>query len=285
MRGLSAMTADAAVDEALTVSETLVKIKIATWNVNSLNVRLPQVLGWLRDQQPDILALQETKLTDSDFPTLDIANAGYHAVFAGQKTYNGVAILSRLPAGEIVTNLPGLDDPQRRVLGATVGAIRVLNLYVPNGQAVGSDKYTYKLAWLAKLTDWLRDELARYPQLVALGDFNIAPEDRDVHDPTAWAGQVLCSEPERAAFRRLLDLGLQDAFRLFQQEEQSFSWWDYRAAAFRRNMGLRIDHMLVSPALAAVCTACQVDKAPRRLERPSDHAPVMAEFNQGTATE
>lgn len=252
--------------------------KIATWNVNSLNVRLPQVLDWLRDQQPDILALQETKLTDPDFPTLDIAEAGYRAVFAGQKTYNGVAILTRLPAGEIVTDLPGLNDPQRRVLGATVGDARVLNLYVPNGQAVGSDKYAYKLTWLDHLTAWLQTELAKYPQLVVLGDFNIAPDDRDVHDPAAWTGQVLCSEPERAAFRRLLDLGLQDTFRLFPQEDQTFSWWDYRAAAFRRNLGLRIDHILASPALAAACTACRVDKTPRGWERPSDHAPVIAEF-------
>ncbi len=252
---------------------------IATWNVNSLNVRLPQVLDWLRDRQPDIMALQETKLTDADFPTLDIANAGYHAVFSGQKTYNGVAILSRMPAGEIVTDLPGLDDPQRRVLGATVGNLRVLNLYVPNGQAVGSDKYAYKLAWLDKLAEWLITERIPYPQLVVLGDFNIAPEDRDVHDPAAWAGHVLCSDPERAAFQRLLDLGFKDTFRLFPQEDHAFSWWDYRAAAFRRNLGLRIDHILASPALAAVCTASQVDKAPRRLERPSDHAPVIAEFD------
>ena len=252
--------------------------KIATWNVNSLNVRLPQVLDWLLDQQPDILALQETKLTDPDFPTLDIAEAGYQAVFAGQKTYNGVAILSRLPASEIVTDLPGLDDPQRRVLGATIGKVRVLNLYIPNGQAVGSDKYAYKLAWLDRLAAFAETELARHPRLVMLGDFNIAPDDRDVHDPAAWVGQVLCSEPERTAFRRLLDLGLQDTFRLFPQEDQAFSWWDYRAAAFRRNLGLRIDHILASPALAATCVACQVDKAPRRLERPSDHAPVIAEF-------
>ena len=255
-----------------------VGIEIATWNVNSLNVRLPQVLDWLRDQQPDILALQETKLTDPGFPTLDIAEVGYRAVFAGQKTYNGVAILSRLPACEIVTDLPGLDDPQRRVLGATIGNIRVLNLYVPNGQAVGSDKYAYKLAWLDRLAVFLETELARYPRFVMLGDFNIAPDDRDVHDPAAWAGQVLCSEPERTAFRRLLDLGLQDTFRQFSQEDRTFSWWDYRAAAFRRNLGLRIDHILASPALAAVCTACRVDKAPRSWDRPSDHAPVVAEF-------
>lgn len=256
-----------------------VKFKVATWNVNSLKIRLPQTLDWLRQHQPDILALQETKLTDSDFPTLDIANAGYRSLFAGQKTYNGVAILSRLPATDRVTDLPGMDDPQRRVLGATMGHVRVLNLYIPNGQAVGSDKYAYKLAWLDQLTAWINTELARYPRLVVLGDYNIAPEDRDVHDPIAWAGQVLCSEPERAAFQRLLNLGLKDAFRLFPQAERSFTQWDYRAAAFRRNMGLRIDHILVSPALAAVCTACWIDQAPRRLEHPSDHTPVIAEFN------
>lgn len=253
--------------------------KIATWNVNSLKVRLPQALDWLRQHQPDILALQETKLPDSDFPTLDIANVGYQSFFAGQKTYNGVAILSRRPASDIVTNLPDMDDPQRRVLGATIGTVRVLNLYIPNGQAVGSDKYAYKLTWLDRLTAWIETELAHYPRLVVLGDYNIAPEDRDVHDPIAWAGQVLCSEPERAAFRQLLDLGLQDAFRRFPQKEHSFTQWDYRAAAFRRNMGLRIDHILVSPALAAVCTACWIDPAPRRLERPSDHTPVVAEFS------
>ncbi len=257
-------------------------LKIATWNVNSLTVRLPQVLNWLGEQQPDILALQETKLTDPAFPTLDFANAGYQAVFSGQKTYNGVAILSRLPAVDPVTDLPGLDDPQRRVLGATVGEVRVVNLYVPNGQAVGSEKYAYKLDWLEKLIAWLQTELDRHACLVVLGDFNIAPDDRDVHDPAAWAGQVLCSEPERTAFRRLLDLGLRDTFRLFPQEERSFSWWDYRAAAFRRNLGLRIDHILASPALATRCTACQVDKTPRRLERPSDHAPVIAEFTAPT---
>ncbi|HRC72793.1 MAG TPA: exodeoxyribonuclease III, partial [Candidatus Competibacter sp.] len=228
--------------------------------------------------QPDLLALQETKLTDADFPMPDIANAGYRAVFSGQKTYNGVAVLSRLPAADLVVDLPGSDDPQRRVLGASIGGVRVLNLYVPNGQAVGSEKYAYKLAWLKQLALWTEQELIQYPRLVVLGDFNIAPEDRDVHDPIAWTGQILCSEPERNAFRRLLQLGLQDSFRLFPQEPNTFSWWDYRAAAFRRNMGLRIDHILASPALAAVCTTCRVDKTPRRLERPSDHAPVIAEF-------
>lgn len=254
-------------------------MKIATWNVNSLNVRLPHVVDWLKTEQPDILALQETKLRDRDFPTLDVANAGYRAVFSGQKTYNGVAILSRLPAADLIVDLPGLDDPQRRVLGASVGGVRVLNLYVPNGQAVSSEKYAYKLAWLKQLSRWIAQELIRHPQLIVLGDFNIAPEDRDVHDPAAWAGQILCSEAERAAFRQLLQLGLQDTFRLFPQEAQTFSWWDYRAAAFRRNLGLRIDHILASPALAATCTVCRVDKTPRTRERPSDHAPVVAEFS------
>ncbi|MBK8185536.1 MAG: exodeoxyribonuclease III [Candidatus Competibacteraceae bacterium] len=254
-------------------------MKIATWNVNSLNVRLPHVLDWLRGHQPDILALQEIKLSDSDFPTLDMAEVGYQAIFSGQKTYNGVAILSRLPARDLITDLPEFNDPQRRVLAATIGGVRVLNLYVPNGQTVGSDKYIYKLDWLRKLDAWIATELSQHSKLVVLGDFNIAPEDRDVHDPIAWAGQVLCSEPERAAFRRLIAHGLKDAFRLFPREEQSFSWWDYRAAAFRRNLGLRIDHILASPALADVCVGCLIDTAPRRLERPSDHAPVVAEFN------
>jgi exodeoxyribonuclease-3 len=253
-------------------------LKIATWNINSLRVRLPQVLDWLKIQQPDILALQETKTVDADFPSAELAAVGYQAVFAGQQTYNGVALLSRLPATEMVTDLPALDDAQRRVLGATIGWVRVLNLYVPNGQAVGTDKYAYKLGWLDKLADYVQTQLATYRNLVVLGDFNIAPEDRDVHDPAAWAGKVLCSEPERAALGRLLALGLADTFRLFDQEAASFSWWDYRAAGFRRNLGLRIDLILASPALANACNACRVDKEPRRLERPSDHAPVIAEF-------
>lgn len=253
-------------------------LKIATWNVNSLRIRLPQVVDWLKTEQPDILALQETKTADADFPSAELMAGGYQAVFAGQRAYNGVALLSRLPATEVVTELANLDDPQRRLLGATIGWVRVLNLYVPNGQAVGSEKYTYKLNWLSKLADYLQTQLATYPQLVVLGDFNIAPDDRDVHDPSAWAGQVLCSAPERAALRRLLELGLTDTFRLFDQKAGSFSWWDYRAAAFRRNLGLRIDLILASPAMARVCTACRIDKEPRRLERPSDHVPVITEF-------
>jgi exodeoxyribonuclease-3 len=253
-------------------------IKIASWNVNSLRVRLPQVLDWLGREQPDLLAVQETKTVDADFPAAALAEAGYQAVFSGQKTYNGVALISRQAASDPLTDPPPLDDPQRRILAATYGDVRVVNLYVPNGSEVGSDKYAYKLDWLAKISGFVQDELARHPRLVVLGDFNIAPEDRDVHDPEAWRGKILCSDAERAAFRGLLDLGLSDTFRLFEQEEASFSWWDYRAAGFRRNIGLRIDHILASAALREECRACRIDKAPRKLERPSDHAPVVAEF-------
>ncbi len=252
-------------------------VKIATWNVNSLRVRLPQVLEWLGTAAPDLLALQEIKLTDDQFPAAELEAAGYRAVWSGQKTYNGVAILSRESGVDTVTELPGFEDPQRRVLAATYGGVRLVNLYVPNGSEVDSDKYRYKLAWLEALEAWLREELVSHPQLVVVGDFNIAPEDRDVHDPAAWAGSVLVSEPERAAFRRLLALGL-DCFRRFEQPEATFTWWDYRAAGFRRNNGLRIDHILASPALAEGCSGCTVDKVPRGWERPSDHAPVVAEF-------
>jgi exodeoxyribonuclease-3 len=255
-------------------------VKIASWNVNSLRVRLPQLLQWLRVAEPDLLGIQETKLVDEEFPRAEIEEAGYGVIYSGQKTYNGVAILSRLPAGpnDVVTELPDLPDPQRRVLGASYGSLRLLNLYVPNGQAVGTDKYRYKLDWLAALADCLQGQLARYPRLVVLGDFNIAPDDRDVHDPLLWAGSVLCSEPERAAFRRLLEIGLKDAFRLFEQPAGVYSWWDYRQAAFRRNMGLRIDHVLAADGLAGICTASTVDREPRGWERPSDHAPAVAEF-------
>jgi exodeoxyribonuclease-3 len=254
-------------------------MKIASWNVNSLRVRLPQVLDWLGREQPDVLALQETKTVDADFPAAALAEAGYQAVFSGQKTYNGVALVSKAAVAEALTDPPALDDPQRRILAASYGDVRVINLYVPNGSEVGSDKYAYKLDWLGKIQAFIKEELARHTRLVVLGDFNIAPEDRDVHDPDAWRGKILCSEAERAAFRGLLDLGLSDAFRLFEQEEGSFSWWDYRAAGFRRNLGLRIDHILVSPALREECRACHIDRAPRKLERPSDHAPVVAEIN------
>jgi len=253
-------------------------LKIASWNVNSLNVRLPHVLAWCDVAGPDILALQETKLTDDRFPVEQLQSAGYHSVFSGQKTYNGVAILSREPATDIITDVDGLDDPQRRILAASIAGLRVIDLYVVNGSEVGSEKYAYKMHWLEKVTIFIAAEMQRYEKVIVLGDFNIAPDDRDVHDPEAWQGKILCSEPEREALQQILDLGLSDTFRQFDQEEKTWSWWDYRMAAFRRNMGLRIDLVLASGALAKVCSAAYVDKEPRRQERPSDHAPVIAEF-------
>ena len=255
-------------------------LKVATWNVNSLKVRLPQVLEWAQAVKPDLMALQETKLVDENFPNDEILAAGYQVLYSGQKTYNGVAILSGLPDApvDIITDIPGLDDPQRRVLAASYGDIRLINLYVPNGAEVGSEKYAYKLDWLEKLNAWLQTELDSHTKLVVVGDLNIAPEDRDVHDPVAWEGSVLVSPSERAAFRGLEKLGLYDCFRLFQAETGHYSWWDYRAAAFRRNLGLRIDHILVSQALRDRCVVCEIDKTPRGWERPSDHAPVVAEF-------
>ncbi len=253
-------------------------MKIATWNVNSLRVRLPHLLDCLAATRPDIVALQETKLPDSDFPLAEIRQAGYQAVYSGQKTYNGVALLSRIPAHDTLMDIPGLDDEQRRILAVSFDGLRVVNLYVPNGASVGSDKYNYKLAWLDRVCHYLERELERHPRMVVLGDFNIAPEGRDVHDPKLWEGQVLVSEPERAYFKRLLDLGFADSFRLFEQPPEIYSWWDYRMGAFRRNMGLRIDHIMVSPDLRAACHAAWVDKSMRKLERPSDHAPVFAEL-------
>ena len=253
-------------------------MKLATWNVNSLKVRLPHLLDWLAAAAPDVVCLQELKLEDAKFPVAEVGAAGYRAVFSGQKTYNGVALLARTPPGDVQTGIPGFEDPQRRVIAATVEDVRVVCLYAPNGQALDSDKFTYKLGWYAALRDWLADEIVRHPRLAVLGDMNIAPEDRDVHDPKAWEGQVHVSPPERAALRALTDLGLADAFRLFEQPEKSFSWWDYRMMGFRRNAGLRIDLILLSAELAARCSACTIDKAPRRLERPSDHTPVIAEL-------
>ncbi|HHM04317.1 MAG TPA: exodeoxyribonuclease III [Gammaproteobacteria bacterium] len=255
-------------------------MKVASWNVNSLKVRLPHVLEWIGTAQPDLLGLQETKLTDDKFPVDAIGGAGYRVVYAGQKTYNGVAILSKVDAADVVTGLPGLDDPQRRVLGATYGDVRLLNLYVPNGEHVDSPKYRYKLNWLDALRAYVENQLRQYPKLVVIGDFNIAPEARDVHDPQLWEGRVLCSAKERTAFQALIKAGLADTYRLFRQAENEFSWWDYRMAAFRRNLGLRIDHILASPALAAACTGARIDKTPRGWERPSDHAPVIAEFGR-----
>ncbi len=250
-------------------------MKLATWNVNSLKVRLPQVLQWLGDNPVDVLCLQETKTTDDKFPAAAIEAAGYQVVYSGQKTYNGVAILSKHPMTEIVKNIPHFEDEQQRVIAATIEGVRVICAYIPNGQAIDSDKYQYKLRWLAAFHQWLVEELRTHEALSVLGDYNIAPEDRDVHDPVLWQGQVLVSELERAAFQGLIGLQLKDAFRLFEQAEKLFSWWDYRQMAFRRNMGLRIDHILLSPPLAARCSACVIDKAPRKWEQPSDHTPVI----------
>lgn len=254
-------------------------MKIAAWNVNSLKVRLPHLTDWLAKARPDIACLQELKLEDAKFPRTELQAAGYHAACAGQKTYNGVAILSRTPLSEVSVGIPGFDDEHKRVIAATIGGVRVVCVYCPNGQAVGSEKYQYKLRWFGALKDFLALELQRYPELAVAGDFNIAPEDRDVHDPKAWEGQIHVSELERAALRELVNLGLKDSFRLFEQPEKSFSWWDYRMLGFRRNAGLRIDHILVTPALAKRCTSSSIDKEPRKLERPSDHAPVLAEFS------
>ena len=251
-------------------------MKIASWNVNSLKVRLPHLLDWLAVQQPDALCLQETKLEDGNFPRAEIEAAGYQVAFSGQKTYNGVALLAREPPSDVVCGNPRFPDEQKRLIAGTVGDVRIICAYIPNGQAVGSEKYDYKLRWLDALSGWLADELAAHTNLALCGDYNIASDDCDVHDPNAWAGQILCSEPERSAFQRLLGLGLEDSFRLFTQPEKTFSWWDYRMLGFQKNLGLRIDHVLLSTALARRCTAAGIDRAPRKRERPSDHTPVWA---------
>ena len=253
-------------------------MKICTWNVNSLKIRLPHLLQWLEANPVDVICLQETKLTDDKFPVAEINAAGYEVVFSGQKTYNGVAILSRLPITEVVRNNPRFPDEQQRIIGATIAGVRIICAYVPNGQEVGSEKYAYKLAWLAALREWLSEQLAAYGEqgLAIVGDYNIAPEDRDVHDPAVWAGQIHCSDAERAALTALLALGLTDSFRLFEQPDKSYSWWDYRMLGFQKNKGLRIDHILLSSALAQRCTACTIDRAPRKWPQPSDHVPVTA---------
>ena len=254
-------------------------MKIASWNVNSLNVRLPHLEEWLKLRAPDVVALQETKLEDSRFPDDVLAALGYRSVFAGQKTYNGVAILSRESASEVQIGIPGFADEQKRAIAATVGGVRIVNLYVVNGQSVGTDKYQYKLRWLEAVHDWLAAELQRHPQLVVMGDFNIAPDRRDVHDPVVWNDDsILTSTAERAALQRLHGLGLHDSFRLHSADGGHFSWWDYRAAAFRRNLGLRIDLLLISEALKMRCTHSSIDREPRSWDRPSDHAPVMIEL-------
>jgi exodeoxyribonuclease-3 len=254
-------------------------MRIATWNVNSLRVRMEHLGRWLAGNAVDAIALQELKLADEHFPRAEIEAMGLHALCYGQKTYNGVAILSRTEARECALGIPGDADPQRRVIAADVGPVRLVNVYVPNGQAVGSEKYTYKLAWLERLRAFLAALLASNEYLLVVGDFNIAPEDRDVHDPAEWEGSVHVSAPEREALGRITALGLSDLFRRFDQPTNAWSWWDYRMNAFRRDRGLRIDLMLASPALAERCTACTIDRAPRTWERPSDHAPVTAAFD------
>ena len=254
-------------------------MQVATWNVNSLRVRLPQLTTWVGSSPVDVLALQEIKLQDSEFPSAEIEALGFRAAWSGQKTYNGVALLARTALSDVVAGIPGYDDPQRRVLAATVSGVRVINVYVPNGQAVGSEKYAYKLQWFEALRQYVASELARHERLVVLGDYNVAPEDRDVHDPAAWEGQVHVSPAEREALARLLGTGLEDTFRLFEQPENCYSWWDYRAGAFRRNHGLRIDLILANRAFCSLCRACYVEREPRTWERPSDHAPVVARFD------
>lgn len=251
---------------------------IATWNVNSLRVRLPHVQTWLTTNKPDVLALQEIKLTEADFPHEAIQAAGYQALVSGQRTYNGVAILSRTPATDVITDIPGLEDHQRRVLAATIDGVRVINLYVPNGESVNSEKYQYKLNWLKYLDLWLKAEMKHHAKLVVVGDFNIAPSDIDVYNTKAWEGQVLFSAPERKAFQAMLDLGLFDVFRTLHPSLQAYSWWDYRMNAYKRKMGLRIDHILSTEAMMHACERCVIDEGPRGLERPSDHAPVAARF-------
>ncbi len=259
-------------------------MKIATWNVNSIKVRLPQVLDWLATNQVDALCLQELKVDQDKFPIDAFNDQGYQAVWAGQKTYNGVAIISKQAGQDVVRNIPGFEDPQQRIIAATYphgdstdgSTVRLISAYCPNGQSIDSDKYQYKLNWYQALTSWLKNEIERYPELAILGDYNIAPSDEDVHNPQKWAGQVLVSEPERCALKALLDLGLTDAYRLFEQQPKSFSWWDYRLNGFKRNAGLRIDHILLSQPLVPRCTACVIDVGPRGNEQPSDHAPVIA---------
>lgn len=253
--------------------------KIATWNVNSLRVRLPHVLTWMTDVKPDVLALQELKMPTEDFPHQAFNDLGYKTVASGQRTYNGVAVISKMDASDVITDIPGLDDPQRRVLAVTINDTRIVDLYIPNGESVGSDKYKYKLNWLNMLDTFLKLQLKEYKKMIVLGDFNIAPDNLDVHDPSAWENCVLFSKPEREAFQKMLGIGFKDCFRELAPTDQSYSWWDYRMNAFRRNMGLRIDHVLASEALFASCKNCYIDKAPRKWERPSDHAPVIAEFS------
>jgi exodeoxyribonuclease III len=255
-------------------------MKLATWNVNSLKIRLPHLLDWLATVAPDVVCLQETKVDDASFPVVELRAAGYHAHFSGQKAYNGVAVLTPEPGSDVAMGI-GFCDEQKRVVAATIGGLRIVCAYVPNGQSLASHKYQHKLNWLAALNAWINEQLVKYSRLALLGDYNIAPEDRDVYDPRAWEGNVMVSAPEREAFRALQALGLVDSFRLFDQPDGSYTWWDYRLGAFRRNMGLRIDHILLSAELAKACKSATIDKSPRKLDRPSDHTPVIVEISAG----
>jgi exodeoxyribonuclease III len=250
-------------------------MKLATWNVNSLNVRLPHVIEWLKANPVHALCLQELKLEDAKFPTAAFDDIGYNAVFNGQKTYNGVAILSKSRPEDVTRDMPGFDDPQKRVIAATIDGVRVVNVYIVNGEAVGSEKFDYKMRWLTQLQQYMKSTIAEYTDVALLGDYNIAPEDRDVYDPKAWEGKVLCSETEREHYRALLALGLTDSFRMFEQADKSYTWWDYRMNGFKRNLGMRIDHILLSKNLAARVASSVIDVEPRKLERPSDHTPVV----------
>jgi exodeoxyribonuclease III len=254
-------------------------VRIATWNVNSLRVRLPHLRDWLAAAQPDVACLQETKTEDANFPVAELREAGYHAVYGGQRAYNGVAILSRSPITDVTHGIPDFVDDPKRCIAGTVNGVRIVCLYAPNGEASGTEKYAYKLRWYEALARWMKQLVPRTAELAVLGDMNVAPEDRDVHDPKRWAGKIHVSEPERAALRTVVSTGLVDAFRLFEQPERLYSWWDYRLRAFERNWGLRIDLALLGPALARRCTSCTIDLAPRKRERPSDHAPVIVELN------
>lgn len=254
-------------------------MKLATWNINSLNVRLGHVLDWVGKHSPDVLCMQETKLEDPKFPRQALNDAGYEVVMHGQRTYNGVAIASRLPMKDVEAGIAGWEDEQKRVLSATISGVRVICVYVPNGEQIGSAKFDYKMKWMQALRGWLKDELERHPRLAVAGDYNVAPEARDVHDPALWENKIHFTPPEREALHALFDIGLVDAFRLFEQPERSYTWWDYRMLSFRKKKGLRIDHILLSPKLAKLCTSCTIDIEPRKLERPSDHAPVIAELD------
>ncbi|MCF6287983.1 MAG: exodeoxyribonuclease III [Proteobacteria bacterium] len=254
-------------------------MKIVSWNVNSLKVRLGQVLDWCNENSPDILAIQETKLTDDKFPQPEIEDVGYHVVFSGQPTYNGVCIISSSPATDIITDVDGLDDPQKRIIAATIDDVRIINLYVVNGSEPESEKYQYKMHWLQQVTKFISQQLAKYEHVVVLGDFNIAPDDRDVYDPVYWQDKILCSPKERDKLTGMLDLGLDDTFRLLHDDGGHYSWWDYRMGCFPRDLGLRIDLILVNESMAEMLTSAYIDKEPRTWQRPSDHTPVIAEFD------